>query len=106
MVLPECLEQALVGNLARVIDQQNDLVVPGSAGADFLIARIGGVAARIAGCRYMNALAEFPELALRPPEATHPEHRHLESGRVGPLEGIPRDEMLLGSRDRVRPARQ
>src|SRR5581483_4994968 len=63
VALPECLEQVIVGNLPGVEHDEDDLIMPGPAGAHFLVGRIGRGAARIAGCGDVDAAAELPELA-------------------------------------------
>src|ERR1051326_3261571 len=64
VVLPERLEQPLVGDSARVENHQHDLVVPGAPVADSLAGRIGGDPAGLAGRRDEYILAELPKLAL------------------------------------------
>src|SRR5262249_19100118 len=50
--------------------------------------------------------SELPELAFRTPEASHPEHRLLQTGWEGSLEAMPIDEMLWRHSHSRRPTRQ
>src|SRR5215470_16282410 len=100
VVLPERLQQLLVGDLLGVIDHQHHLVVAGTAGADLLVGRIGRGASGIADGGDVDTFAQLPELALRAPEAAHAEHRGLEPVRIRPLERAVKDEMLPRGRDR------
>src|SRR5262245_53642261 len=100
VVLPEGLEELIVGDLLRVIDHLHDLVVAGAAGADLLVGRIGRQAAGIAHGGRVNALAQLPELALGAPEAAHAEDRGLEAVRVRPLERRMQNKMLARGRNR------
>src|SRR5262249_45067372 len=106
VVFPERLQQRLVGNLLRIVDDQHHLVVAGAARADFLIGRIWRHAAGIADGGDINAVTQFPELALGAPEAAETEHRLLEALGIGPLERVVIDEMLVGGADRGSAARQ
>src|SRR6185437_10967249 len=106
VALPKGLQQPLVGDFLRVIDHQHDLVVPGAPAADLLIGRVGRDARRIADSRDMDAVAQLPEFTFRAPEAAEPEHRGLETRRIGSLEGMTVDEMMARGRDRLRPARK
>src|SRR3954447_20367260 len=80
VVLPEQLQDRLVARLLRVEDHQHDLRVAGLRGADFLVRRVRGVAARVAGRGRVDA-GRLPEDPLRAPEAAHAEHRLLETVR-------------------------
>src|SRR5262249_39765864 len=71
VIFPERLQQLLVGDLLRIVDDKDDLVVPGPAGADLLIGRIGSLPGRVTNCSHIDGIAEFPELALSPPKAAH-----------------------------------
>src|SRR5262249_55554811 len=85
VVFPERLEQLLVRDLLRVIDHQNHLVVPGAAGANLLVRRVGRVATGVADGGDVNAITQFPELAFCSPATAPAEHRRLESLRTWPL---------------------
>ena len=106
VTLPEGFEQPLIGNLRRIVDHQHHLIVAGAAGAHLLVGRVGRVAARVADGGDVNAVAQFPKLALGAPEATHAEHRRLEAPRIRPLERPVKDEMLARGRNRRRAAGQ
>src|ERR1044072_3218293 len=82
VAFPEGLEQLFVRDLGRIVDHQHDLVVPGTAGADFLIGRVRRDRSRIAVRRRVNAVADLPEHALRAPEAAKSEDRGFEAGRI------------------------
>jgi len=85
---PEDPQQLLVAGLGRVEHDQHDLGVPGPAGADLLIGRIGGEAPGVAGGGGVDPLG-LPELALGAPEAPIPNTaRSSPSGNGGP-EGRP-----------------
>src|SRR5258705_5149688 len=62
--------------------------------------------AGVAHGRGINAIAEFPELALRSPETAEPEHRLLQALRIGRLQLTAVDEMADSSGDRRGPAGQ
>jgi hypothetical protein len=100
MVLPERLQETLVGDLRRVIHHEHHLVVAGLAAADLLIGRIGREAAGVSHRGRVDAVAQFPELTLGAPEAAHAEHRGLQA--LGPRshERMTVDEMSGRSRDR------
>src|SRR5471032_618412 len=93
VVLPEGLEQRLVGGLRRVEPHLHHLVVAGVARADFLVGRVGRETASIADGGRVDA-RRLPELALSPPEAAQPEHRLLEAGWKRRLNAIVVHEML------------
>src|SRR5690349_23646479 len=63
MALPERLQELLVAELLRIVDDEHDLIVPGLPGAHLLIGRIGREAAGVANCGDPDAGAEIPELA-------------------------------------------
>src|SRR5262245_1541771 len=106
VVFPECLEQLLVRDLLWVIDDQNHLVVPGAAGANLLVRRVGRVATGVPDGGDVNAITQFPELAFGAPEAAHAEHRGLEALGIWPLERSAQYEMLARGRDRRGTSRQ
>src|SRR5262245_58702794 len=54
----------------------------------------------------VNALAQFPKLALGAPEAAHAEQRCLRAGWIWPLERSVKNEMLARGRDWRRAAWQ
>src|SRR6266478_7281103 len=78
----------------------------GTARTYLLIGGVGGMAASIAHGGGINAIAEFPELALRAPEAAEPEHRLLQTCGIGRLQSMAIHEMAGGGRDRLGTARQ
>ena len=72
-----------VGDDPRIEDDLHGLRVAGSAGADHLVMRRGGVAARIAGQHLLDAL-HMLEDALHAPETAARQHRGFRCpGRVG-----------------------
>src|SRR5262249_39844530 len=96
--LEEQLEELLIGHLLRVIDDLDDLIVAGPAGARFLLGGIWRRAACIAdGCD--DHARHLPEFALGAPEAAETEERYPGTLRERPLEGKAVDEMALGRRD-------
>src|SRR5258705_9754370 len=64
------------------------------------------MSAGIADGGRMDAVAEFPELALCTPETAEAKHRLLEAGWIGRLQLAAVDEMRGGGRNRVGTARQ
>src|SRR6266446_2798193 len=78
----------------------------GTARTHLLIGGIGGMAASIAHGGGINAIAEFPELALRAPETAEPEHRLLQALRIGRLQLTVADKMAGSGGDRRSPTRQ
>jgi hypothetical protein len=69
VAFPKRLEQPFVADLLGVVDDENDLVMPGMPGAHLLIGRVRRQAARIADGGDPYAVGEAPELALGTPEA-------------------------------------
>src|SRR3990172_13214964 len=106
VALPERLEEHAVAHELRVEDDEDGLVVPGAAGAYFLVGRIGGQARRIAARRDPNSFAKLPERPLRPPEAAEAEHRPLAAGGIRPLERPAEEIVLLRRCDGYGPARE
>ena len=106
VIFPERLQQLLVGDLLRIEHDQHHFGVTGAARADLFIGRVGGVAAGIADGGRIDAVAEFPELALGAPETAEPEHRLLEACGIRRLQLAAVDEMGGGGRDRRGAARQ
>src|SRR5437588_141288 len=78
----------------------------GRPGADFLISRIWGKAARVANRRQMDASTELPEFALGAPETSHAEQGGLDFWRKRRLELMPGDKVGFGCGDRLPPAGQ
>src|ERR1700733_10513640 len=99
VIFPKHLQQPIVGNLCRIEHDQHRFGVTGAARADFFIGRILCVAAGVANRRDVDAVAEFPELALRTPEAAQSEHRLLKSSRIRRLQRMAVDEMTRRSRN-------
>src|SRR5258705_3199604 len=106
VVLPEGLEQSLIGDLAWIVDHQHDLVMAGAPAADLLISRIGRVTSRIAHRGDVDALAQLPELALGAPEAAHAEYGFRIALRIRAFERVAVEEMGASGRDRTRSARE
>ena len=106
VILPEDLQQALIGDFLRVIGDQHRLGVSRPAAAGLLVGRVRGEAAGIADRGDINALAGLPEFALGAPEAAHAENGGLDPGGVGALQRVSVYEMLCGGGDRLRAARQ
>ena len=97
VVLPERLEELLVGDPRRVERDLDDLGVAGPAGADLLVGRVRRVAAGVADGRGHDA-GELPEVLLVAPEAAEAEDRRsrVPSGH-GPAIGVPRTVWMPGS---------
>ena len=91
--LPEHLEQGVVGDFRRVEHDEDHLIVPGAAGADVLVGRVGRVATRIADRRGPYARG-FPELAFGAPETAEAEQGALHALREGRRHRRAVDEML------------
>src|SRR5262252_1945970 len=106
MTLPEGLQQRLVGNLLRVEHNQDDLIVAGLAGTNFLIGGIWGETARVADRRDVNPVPQFPEFPFSAPEATQAEDRALKAFRIRPLEWAAIDKMARCRWDRFLAAGQ
>jgi len=72
VVFPEHFQELALGDFPRVKHDQHEFGLAGPAGADFLVAPVGRLAARIAdrGGPYAGLL---PELALGAPEAAEAE---------------------------------
>src|SRR6185312_14714687 len=94
MIFPERLQQPLVRDFLWIVDHQHDLVVAGTAAANFLVGRIGREAASITDRGDIYGVAKLPELALRAPEAAKSEHRHRQPLRIWPFEPTAVDEMF------------
>ena len=101
MAFPEGLEQPLIGELFRVVDDQHHLVVAGQPRADLLVGRIGRMPARVADRGHEYAVAELPEHPLRPPEAAEAENCRLHPQRIGALQRPAVDKMRRRRRDRL-----
>src|SRR5262249_10970277 len=86
VVLPEDLEQLLVRDLRRVINDLYDLGVSGTPGAGLLVGRVGGEAARVADRGAVDA-GRLPEQPLRAPETAHTEDCDLKTGWPRSLHG-------------------
>src|SRR4051794_22187064 len=82
VLLPELLEQALVGDDGRVEHHQHDLGVPGTCRADLLVRRVRRVAAGVARRRRVDARG-LPEHLLDTPEAAGAEDGGLQALREG-----------------------
>src|SRR5215204_91896 len=93
-------KQLLVGDALRVEDHEHDLVVAGAAGAHLLVGRVRCRPASVADGGHEHAVAELPELPLRPPEAAEAEDRLFHALRIGPPQRAAVDEVPLGGRDR------
>src|SRR5829696_7609112 len=93
--LSQNLEQVLERDDGGIVDDEDDLVMAGAAGAHLLVGRIGRGPACIAGSRHPDALPA-PEGALGAPEAAKPEHDRLHAFWVRSLERATVDEMPLG----------
>ena len=78
----------------------------GAAGADFLIGRIGRVAAGIADRGDDKRRRPVPRTSLGAPEAAEAEHGLLDAFRIRALERAMIDEMLARGADRRRAAGQ
>ena len=89
MIFPERLQELLVGDILRIEHHQHHFGMTGAA-RDLFIGRIGRMSAGIADGGRMDAVTEFPELALCAPETAQSEHRLLEAGRIGRLQLAPR----------------
>ncbi len=105
-MVPVIGEQLLVGDLARVVDDFHRLGMPGAAARHLLIARIGDVAAGIAGDGLQHA-RHLVEVALHAPEAAAGKGgdgplrrrrlgRVLRAGRAGYGEGRTQAEQQAG----------
>src|SRR5690348_4527103 len=105
MAFPKRLEQLIVTDLLRIVDDEHDFGMAGAAGANLFVARIGRVAAGIADRGRIDA-RQLPEDALRAPEAAHGEDRGLEPFGEGRLEPVAVDEMPLRHAHLLRAARQ
>src|SRR5262249_16741940 len=106
VVLPEGLQQAFIGDLARIVDHHHHLIVAGAPGADLLVGRIGRVTGRIARRSDVDALTQLPEFALGAPEAAHAEHGFRIALRIGAFQRVAVDEVATRRRDRAVSARQ
>src|SRR5258706_9233107 len=100
------LQQLVVGDFPGIEHHQHRFGMTGTAGTHLLVGGVGGMAAGVAHRRGINAIAEFPELALRAPETAEPEHRLLQALRIGRLQPTAVDEMADSGGDRRSPARQ
>ncbi len=106
VTFPKRLQQLLVGDFSRIEHHQHRFGLTGTARTHLLVGGVGGMAAGIAHRSGIDAIAEFPEFALRAPETAEPEHRLLQTLRVGRLQLTAVDEMADSARDRPSPARQ
>src|SRR5262245_17087688 len=77
VVLPEDAQHLLVAGLGRVEHDEDGLGVPGAPRADLLVGGVGRDATGVAHRGGVDAIG-LPELALRTPEAAHPEHGLLQ----------------------------
>src|SRR5262245_61013841 len=77
MVLPENLEQRVIGRDFRIEHDEHDLGVTGHAGAHLAVGRIRRVPTCISDGGGIDT-GRFPELPLGTPEASHREHRLFE----------------------------
>jgi hypothetical protein len=105
VVLPERLEQGLVGDHARVEDDLHHLGVARATRADLLVGRVRRDPRRIAGGGDIDA-GDLPEHPLHAPETAHGQHRHLHLVGIGTLQRMAVDEVGFGRRDRRRAPRQ
>src|SRR3954451_1560148 len=103
VVLPEELEDLLVGDLLGVEDDQHGLRVAGLAAAGLFVGRVGRVAARVADRGRVDALG-LPEHALRAPEAAHADDGGLQVLRERRLDRRAEDGVRRGGGNRVRAA--
>src|SRR6185369_17911172 len=101
VVLPEHLQQVLIGHLRRVVHDLDGLGVPGPTGAGLLVRRVLGEPALVADGGGVHA-GDLPEHPLRSPEAPHAEVRHLEAGRPGSAQRGPQHGVPVGQGHLVR----
>src|SRR5437660_4593216 len=93
VTFPTRLQQLRVGDFPGVEHHQHRFGMTGAARAHLLVSGVSGMAAGIPHRGGMNAVAEFPEFALRAPETAEPEHRLLQALRIRRLQRTAVDEM-------------
>ena len=100
---PEHFQQLLVAHFVRVVDDEDDLGVPGLPGAGLVIGRVRRVATRIADGRGIHAPAwVLPKFTLRPPKAAHRKLRELHAFREGCHDVVAVGKVRTGHHHRLR----
>ncbi|MOA06358.1 hypothetical protein D3C78_1259890 [compost metagenome] len=103
--LPEHLEQGFEAGLPRIVDHPHHFGVPGHAGADFLVGRVGREAAGVARGRHPHPRL-LPQAPLGAPEAAQAELHFLESFGERRLQRVAVHVVLFRHRHRAVASRQ
>jgi hypothetical protein len=106
VTFPERLQQPLVGDFLLLEHHQHHFGVTGAARTDLLVGRVRGMTAGVTHGGGIDAVAQFPEFALRAPEAAEPEHGLLQTRGIRRLQPMAVHEMADGRGDRFGTARQ